>query len=174
MRRILPIVASILMLMAIVAQPTPAQAQVVFSPYWVRGYPEVGLNGCIYLVAQWSDGTYTSTPWRCPLGFVPFREGTLVLASRGYTQRVDLGCIEVVTQWLDGVYTSVPYSCPPGVVYFKNRQIVPLPYYYPYPGYHGPWVYGGQVIYLPYGPLPHGHYPHGFPPYYPVGWSGPW
>ncbi|GIW06376.1 MAG: hypothetical protein KatS3mg060_1181 [Dehalococcoidia bacterium] len=90
-----------------------AQAGVV----WVRGYPEVGLTGCVEYVAQWSDGSYTSTVWDCRGGVAQI--GTLT-AVRGYPQRAANGCIEYVTQWSDGQYSWVPFSCPLGVSYSKS------------------------------------------------------
>lgn len=87
------------------------------QPTWVRGYPERGQSGCVEYVAQWSDGTFTSTPWDCGPGQVA-RRGAAT-AARGYPQQAANGCTEYVTQWSDGTYTWVPFSCPPGVVYVK-------------------------------------------------------
>ena len=100
---------------------TPASAQDAII--WARGYPEVGPSGCVDYVAQWSDGTYTATPWDCGPGRAP-RRGDLT-GSRGYPQLAANGCIEYVTQWSDGSYTWVPFSCPTGVVYFKPGTPVP-------------------------------------------------
>lgn len=90
-----------------------AQEQVV----WIRGYPERGVSGCVDYVAEWSDGTYTSTPWDCGPGWLPSRGS--VTGSRGYPQIAANGCTEYVTQWSDSSYTWVPFSCPPGVTYPK-------------------------------------------------------
>ena len=86
---------------------------------WVRGYPERGADGCVYYVAQWSDGTYSATPWEC--GGRTIQSGNLT-ASRIYPQRAANGCIEYVAQWSDGSYTWVPFSCPAGTVYHKPVQ----------------------------------------------------
>lgn len=84
---------------------------------WVRGYPEIGPSGCVDYVAQWSDGSYSGTPWDCGEGTIA-RRGDLT-ATRGYPQVADNRCVEYVTQWSDGSYTWVPFECPPGVTYFK-------------------------------------------------------
>ncbi len=68
-------------------------------------------------VAQWSDGTYSGTPWDCGPGTIAQR-GDLT-ATRGYPQIAANRCVEYVTQWSDGSYTWVPFECPPGVTYFK-------------------------------------------------------
>lgn len=96
--------------------PAQAQEQVV----WVRGYPERGVSGCVDYVAQWSDGTYTATPWDCGAGWLPSRGS--VTGSRGYPQIAANGCTEYVTQWSDGTYSWVPFSCPPSVVYAKPPE----------------------------------------------------
>ncbi len=103
-----------------VAAPEPAQEFIV----WTRGYPEVGPSGCVDYVAQWSDGTYTATPWDCGPETVA-RRGDLT-ATRGYPQRAANGCIEYVTQWNDGSYTWVPFWCPAGVTYYKPGTPAPL------------------------------------------------
>ena len=85
--------------------------------FWVRGYPEIGPSGCVDYVAQWSDGTYSGTPWDCGPGTIAQR-GELT-ATRGYPQFAANRCVEYVTQWSDGSYTWVPFECPPGVTYYK-------------------------------------------------------
>ena len=116
MRRMLS-TAGLLGALLMVAPAGIAGAQ---SATWVRGYPEIGPSGCVDYVAQWSDGTYTSTPWDCGPGRTAQR-GT-VTASRGYPQLAANGCTEYVTQWSDGTFTWVPFSCPPGVVYVKPSE----------------------------------------------------
>ncbi len=116
------------------AQPSPHQPDMVTPPPagqlgWVRGYPSRGnpqfnmTAGCVYYVAQWSDGTYTSTPWDCNPGVVA-RDGNRT-ASRGYPQIARNGCTEYVTEWADNrgnkSWTWVPFSCPSGVWYPKPR-----------------------------------------------------
>ncbi len=95
----------------------PSAAVPLGAVVWTRGYPEIGPSGCVDYVAQWSDGTYSGTPWECGPGTIA-RRGTL-MASRGYPQMAANGCIEYVTQWSDSTYTWVPFSCPAGVIYFK-------------------------------------------------------
>ncbi len=103
----------VLALVVLLVLPRVASAQAVT---WTRGYPEIGPSGCVDYVAQWSDGTYTATPWDCRGGIA--QRGDLT-ATRGYPQLAANGCTEYVTQWSDGSYTWVPFSCPAGVTYFK-------------------------------------------------------
>lgn len=116
MRRIIAAVISITCAVVLIVgiAPSPIGAQ---TATWVRGYPQQGASGCVEYVAQWSDGTFTATPWECPPGQVA-RMGTLT-ASRGYPQIATNGCTEYVTQWSDESFTWVPFNCPRGVVYTK-------------------------------------------------------
>ncbi len=81
---------------------------------WLRGYPEIGGEGCTWYVASWSDGAYTKTPWICPDGITPFRRDRPVAAARGYPELGGEGCTWYVTRWSDGVFTKVPFRCPVG------------------------------------------------------------
>jgi hypothetical protein len=114
---------AVFVLPAALALAPPAGAQV--GAVWLRGYPQLFDDRCVYYVASWSDGTYTWTPWQCPAGVTPTRGNSLIPAGRGYPQMSATfpGCVEYVTQWADGVFTWVPYSCPPGVVYLKPGTI---------------------------------------------------
>lgn len=94
------------------------------APTWERGYPQRGASGCVEYIAQWSDGTYTSTPWDCGPGQVAVGANG-VIASRGYPQQAPNGCTEYVTQWSDDTYTWVPFSCPEGVQYVKPGTAAP-------------------------------------------------
>lgn len=87
---------------------------------WVRGYPERVTSGCVWYVAQWSDGAYSASPWQCDPGSVA-RLTSGATATSGYPQRAANGCIEYVTQWSDRSYTWVPVSCPAGVSYFRYQ-----------------------------------------------------
>jgi hypothetical protein len=105
------------------------------SVIWIRSYPQQVISHCISYVAEWSDGTFSQTPWQCDPGFrstiiYKLPDGTVektIEASPGYSQMASNGCIEYVTAWSDGTYTLVPFSCPPGVVYVKPAQsLAPL------------------------------------------------
>ena len=109
-----------LLLVACLSLVPPAAITLADNSTWIRGYPQRAANGCVEYVAQWSDGSYTSTPWSCAPGTVFQRDGRL--ASRGYPQRAVIGCVGYVTQWSDGSFTWVPFECPPGVTYTKNAE----------------------------------------------------
>ena len=52
----------ILHLVACLSLVPPAAITLADDPTWFRGYPQRAANGCVEYVAQWSDGSYTSTP----------------------------------------------------------------------------------------------------------------
>ncbi len=108
--RLLSLVAALL-LVALAAPLAIADE----SATWVRGYPEKATEHCVVYIAQWSDSTYTRTPWTCDEGYVAMTpEG--MKAGRGYPELGVEGCVWYVTQWEDGTYTKVPFSCPADVV----------------------------------------------------------
>jgi hypothetical protein len=115
------VIAALMVLAAFsLAMPEVVHAQGV--PVWQRTYPQNLEDGCVYLVAQWSDGTYTWVPWSCPAGVAPIRQMDRSRpGGRPFSQLSTTypGCIENVVAWNDGIYTWVPFSCPPGVVYVK-------------------------------------------------------
>ncbi|MFN8535034.1 MAG: hypothetical protein U0556_15965 [Dehalococcoidia bacterium] len=85
---------------------------------WMRSYPQLGNDGCTWVVAQWSDSSFSQTPWDCPAGTAAVRDdGTA--AEQGYPEQGPGGCIWYVTRWADGQFTSVPFECPAGVVAAK-------------------------------------------------------
>jgi hypothetical protein len=100
---------------------------------WQRGYPELRGDGCDWVVAQWSDGTWTSVPWNCPAGTTPVRQGTNVGWARSYPQLEAGNCVWYVVQWNDGVYTKVPFQCPTGVTQFKDGTTTGTPQPTPVP-----------------------------------------
>lgn len=117
-RLLIPLVAVFYALLSSAGSISEAQGVT-----WVRGYPSEGnpafgmTAGCVYYVAEWSDGSYTSVPWDCDPGVVARDAGRT--SNRGYPQRAANGCVEYVTQWSDGSYNWVPFECPPGVPYPK-------------------------------------------------------
>ncbi|HEX2173123.1 MAG TPA: hypothetical protein VHL09_11845 [Dehalococcoidia bacterium] len=115
MRRVLALLTVLsLLVFSFPVAAGPTEAQIVT---WVRGYPQEGTSGCVEYVTQWSDGSFTWTPWACPPGVVARTE--TATAVRSYPQRAANGCVEFVNQWSDETYTWVPFECPPGVVYYK-------------------------------------------------------
>ncbi|HEV2124833.1 MAG TPA: hypothetical protein VGW38_18960 [Chloroflexota bacterium] len=131
MRRYLALLTAFLLALG-VGLPAGANSVSAQAPTWVRGYPSEGnpafgmTAGCVYYVAQWSDGSYTSVPWDCDPGVVA-RDGDRT-SNRGYPQLAANGCTEYITQWNDGTYSWVPFSCPQGITYFNSAgNLVPKP-----------------------------------------------
>ncbi|GIW07069.1 MAG: hypothetical protein KatS3mg060_1874 [Dehalococcoidia bacterium] len=85
---------------------------------WVRSYPQLGADGCTWVVATWSDGSFSQTPWDCPTNAPAQREDG-VGAERSYPELGPGGCVWYVTQWADGQFSAVPFECPAGVVAAK-------------------------------------------------------
>src|SRR6478672_8515206 len=84
---------------------------------WLRSYPERIQPSCTWIVAAWSDGTFSSSPNDCDPGQAPVRsDGARGVQS--FSQVADNGCTETVTLWSDNSYSWVPFTCPPGAVYF--------------------------------------------------------
>ncbi len=105
----------ILVPLAVLAFLSLAGVALAQSPVtWLRGYPERTDSNCVYYIAAWSDGSYTSTPWECDAGSVAVNPDG-VKAGRGYPELGVDNCVWYVTQWEDGTYTNVPFSCPAGL-----------------------------------------------------------
>jgi endonuclease YncB( thermonuclease family) len=99
-----------------VAPPSPAAPPAIITQAtWVRSFPQQGVEGCIWMVAEWSDGSYTQTPWNCPAGVVPTRPGSAAVAEARYPETASGGCTWYVVRWNDGQYSAVPVDCPVGL-----------------------------------------------------------
>lgn len=85
---------------------------------WLRSYPQLGEDDCVWIVAAWSDGSFSQTPWECPAGATALRDDG-VRAERGYPELGPGGCVWYVTRWADGQFSATPFECPAGVVAAK-------------------------------------------------------
>lgn len=100
------------------ASAPAANAQIPAT--WIRTYPERTQPACTWIIAAWSDGSFSASAWECDPGRAAVRADG-ARASRGYPQTAENGCTEYVSQWSDNSYSWVPYTCPAGVVYLKSR-----------------------------------------------------
>jgi hypothetical protein len=118
----------IVLLVTIIALTPISTVSAQGAATWQRTYPERTQPACTWIVAQWSDGTYSASAWECDAGQAAVRSDG-ARATRGYPQIADNGCTEYVSQWSDQSYSWVPWQCPAGVVYpkSKSRGVQPVP-----------------------------------------------
>ncbi|MBI4300573.1 MAG: hypothetical protein HY677_05505 [Chloroflexi bacterium] len=97
-----------LLLSWMLIRPPITEAQ---GPTPSRAYPEARADGCVWYVALWSDGLYTSVPWSCPGGAKALRRSgsNVVEVAHTYPERDREGYVWYVALWADGVYTKVPF-----------------------------------------------------------------